>query len=425
MEEFFDVVRRYNFWDGKEVPTGFPRRAYTEKVAQYLGNRVIKVLTGQRRAGKSYILRQLAARLIAQGTKPANILFIDKEFEDFDFLQTHRDLNALIKTYEQTLRPEGKVYLFIDEVQDIEEWEKTVNSYSQDYTREYEIFLTGSNSKMLSGELSTRLSGRYVEFEVFPLSFEEFCTARGAEAGRRSYLDYMQTGGLPELGNLHGEETKRHYVSSLKNTILFKDIIQRYRIKDSRLLEDIFAFLVNNVSNLVSITGIVNYFKSRGNATTYDTVAGYIDCMTEAFLLHKAERYNIRGKEILSGNCKFYSNDQAFRNYLYRGFAHGMGYQLENMVYLELLRNGYEVYVGNIKGREVDFAALKNGEILYVQSAYLLFDEDTIKREYSPLESINDHFRKLVVSLDELQLPSKTGIEHVRAWELGGRLRQM
>lgn len=229
----------------------------------------------------------------------------------------------------------------------------------------------------------------------------------------------MQTGGLPELVNLNGDETKRNYVSALKDTILLKDIIHRHQIKDVRLLEDIFVYLVNNASNLISITSITNWFKSKGRKTSYDTIANYIEYIENAYLIHKTERYNIKGKEIVSGNYKFYVNDLSFKNYLYKGFGYGVGYMLENLVYLELLRSGYDVYVGNVKDKEVDFVALKDDDVLYVQSTYMLIDEQTITREYSALKAINDNYRKIVVSLDDVKLPSQEGIEHVLAWEFG------
>ncbi len=420
MEEFFDRVRPYNLWDKNEVPAGFKRDAYIGRIGGYIGNnRIVKVLVGQRRAGKSYIMRQVANSLVAVGVNPKNILMVNKEFEAFSFVETHKDLYELICTYERVIVPEGKVYLFIDEIQEIEGWERVVNSCSQDYTKEYEIFISGSNSRMLSGELSTLLSGRYIEFKVFPFSYKEYCDVLGLQLGRESFIDYMQGGGLPELFNLNGSEARRNYISAVKDTVLLKDIIQLYLIKDVKLLEDIFVYLVNNASNMVSITNIVNWFKSKGRKTTYDTVANYVGYICDAWLVHKAERYNIKGKDVVAGNCKFYINDLSFKNYLYKGFAYGAGYLLENLVYLELLRNGYNVHVGNIKDKEVDFVALKDDETLYVQVCYMLMDEETVMREYSSLEAIADNYRKVVVSLDDVQLGVRNGIEHVRAWEFG------
>jgi len=226
----------------------------------------------------------------------------------------------------------------------------------------------------------------------------------------------METGGLPELFNLQNNEIRRNYVSAIKDTVFLRDIIQRYSIKEPKLLEDIFVFLVNNAANLVSITNIVNFLKSLGRKTTYDTVLAYIGYLEDAFLIHKTERYDIRGKDTISGNSKYYINDLAYKNYLYTGFGYGIGYKLENLVYLSLKRAGYHVYTGVFREKEVDFVALKDDNILYVQATYLLIDEKTIEREYSPLELISDNYEKLVVSLDEIKFPQKNGIKHEQLW---------
>ena len=322
-----------------------------------------------------------------------------------------------------TISGQEEIYIFIDEVQLIEEWEKSVNSYSQDYTEEYELFISGSSSRMLSGELATLLSGRYVQFPVYPFSYQEYTEIRHLEQNRESYMGYMNTGGIPELFVLpEKQEVQRNYLSALKDTILLKDIIQRYSIRDPRLLEDLFAFLVGNASNLVSIGNIVNYFKSQGRKTSYDAVAAYIGYIEDSFLAYRCERFDLRGKEILSGTAKYYINDLAFKNFLYPGTAYGVGYKLENLVYLELLRAGYDVYTGCAKEKEVDFIAWKGDRTIYLQSTYMLVYEQTVRREYASLEAIQDNYEKLVVSLDDFCLPSNEGIWHVRAWELHGLL---
>jgi predicted AAA+ superfamily ATPase len=303
-------------------------------------------------------------------------------------------------------------------VQNISGWEHFVNSHSQDFVESCEIFISGSNSKMLSGELATLLSGRYVKFEVFPFSFSEYVGITAQEAVKQTYIDYMESGALPELFALPNDETKRNYISSIKDTVLLRDIIQRHNINDPKLLEDLFVYLVNNASNLVSITNIVNYFKSTGRKTTYDTVSNYIGYIADTFLIHKVERYDIRGKETLAGNCKYYINDLSFKNYLYPGFGYGVGYKLENLVYLELRRAGFEVYVGAMRDKELDFVAKKGDRLIYIQATYLLIDEQTARREYAPLEAISDNYEKWVVSLDDVSLPSNNGIRHIQAWKL-------
>jgi predicted AAA+ superfamily ATPase len=363
-------------------------------------------------------LRQVGKQLIDNGVKPENTLFINREFADLDFLRTYKDLDELIKSYKKEFKPEGKVYIFIDEVQIIEQWEKVVNSYSQDYSDSYEIFITGSNSKMLSGDLATLLSGRYVSFEVFPFSYSEYLGMTGQDKGKQSYMAYMDGGGLPELFMLQKQELKRNYISAVKDTVLLRDIIQRNNIRDPKLLEDIFVFLVNNASNLISISSIVKYFKGQGRRVSYDAISNYIGYIEDTFLIHRCDRYDIKGKDTLSGNAKFYMNDLAYKNYLYPGFGYGFGYLVENLIYLELCRAGFDVYVGVLRNKEVDFVAKKADRVIYIQSTYLLSDESTVEREYSALESIGDNFEKIVVSLDDVTLPLRGGIRHLQAWNL-------
>lgn len=422
MNEGIESLKKYNFWHGNTIDCGFERPVYTQKVQQYLGSKVVKVLTGQRRVGKSYILRQIASRLTQQGVNGNNILFINHEFTAYDFISSYKDLDNFVRLYRLELQPLGRIYIFIDEVQDIEGWERVVNSLSQDYTEDYEIFITGSNSKMLSGELSTLLSGRYVEFTIYPLSFEEYSFMHHLPVGKQSYMEYMRDGGYPELVHFHDTDIKHNYISSLKDTVLLKDIIRRYTIRDVRLLDDLFTYLVNNASNLLSITNITNYIKSKGRKTSYDTVAAYLGYIEEVFLTHRAMRYNIKGKETISGAYKYYMNDHSFKNYLYSGVGYGVGYQLENLVYIELRRHGYDVYVGTIKDKEVDFVAMKNDRIIYIQTTYMLIDEQTIQREFAPLEIIPDNYEKWVISLDDIQLPIRSGIKHILAWNLGKML---
>ena len=416
MKDKFAAIRKYNFWDHTH-DTGFLRQAYTGKIFDYANSQLVKVLAGQRRAGKSYILRQIIVRLIENGVNARNTLYINKEFTDFDFLKDYKDLENMLKLYCKAMRPQGKVWLFIDEIQNIDGWERFVNSCSQNFTENYKVFISGSNAKMLSGELATLLSGRYVSFEILPFSFAEYCGITQKEVSKQSYISYLQGGALPELFALPNEETRRNYVSAIKDTVLLRDIIQRHSIKDPKLLEDVFVYLVNNAASLVSIANIVNFFKSVGRKTTYDTILAYIGYMEDAYLVHKSERYDIRGKGTIAGVCKYYINDLSFKNLLYSGFGYGMGYQLENLVYLTLRREGFKVYTGALRNGEVDFVATKNDRKLYVQAAYLLADEATVQREYSPLETIGDNYEKIVVSLDDARFPNRNGIRHMQAWQ--------
>ncbi|HSM47406.1 MAG TPA: ATP-binding protein [Draconibacterium sp.] len=418
MDERLNKIAKFNYWGNKVFDLGFLRSGYTNKIADFTGNRLIKVLVGQRRTGKSYILRQVAKNLIDNGLPPKNTLFINKEFTNFDFLIDYKALDEFIKLYKSELKPEGRIYIFIDEIQNIEGWERVVNSYSQDYTENFEFFVSGSNSKMISTELASLLSGRYVTFNIFPFSYTEFLGITKSELSKTSYLEYMSTGGLPELFAIPKPETRRNYVAAIKDTVMLRDIIQRQNIREPGLLEDIFVYLINNASNLISVSNVFNYFKSLGRKTSYDIISNYIGYLQDSFLVHRCERYDIRGKQTIAGNVKFYANDLAYKNYLYPGFGYGFGYMLENLLYLDLRRAGYEVYTGNIRNKEVDFIAKKADKTIYIQCAYLLAEPETIEREYAPLETIDDNYEKFVVTLDDLIMPSNKGIRHVQAWNL-------
>jgi uncharacterized protein len=418
MIELIDSIRKYNFWNDNPIDSGYARKDYTTKIGQYIGNKLVKVLVGQRRAGKSYILRQIASNLISQGVKSENILYINKEYMELITLRSAVDLEELYQAFRELLKPKGKIYLFIDEIQYIEEWERFINSHSQDFAEPCELFISGSNSNLLSGELATLLSGRYVEFEVFPFSYPEYCGITNQMVGNDSYNKYLQSGALPELFNLSNDEMKQNYVSSIKDTVMLRDIVGRYKIKDVKLLDDLFVYLVNSSASIVSVTNIINFFASRKRKTNYETLSTYINYLENSFLIHRAERYNIKGKDTISGNCKYYLNDLSYRNYLYSGFGYGLGYLLENAVYLSLRRAGYQVYIGMIKDTEVDFVAIKGDRKLYLQCTLQLTEEQTIEREYRSLKLINDNFNKYVVSMDNYKVPTNEGIEHVSAWNL-------
>lgn len=418
MNEFLSKIAKYNFWNGNSPDLGYLREDYQKKIQSFSGNKLVKVLMGQRRSGKSYILRQTMAAFIQAGTAPQNIFYINKEFVEYDFLTDYNALISLTEIYKAELKPVGKIYLFIDEVQNIEGWERYVNSFSQDFVDLYEIFITGSNSQMLSGELATLLSGRYIPINIYPFSFSEYCNIVQKEQSKQTYLDFLQTGALPELFHLNEHETKRNYVSAVKDTVLLRDIIQRYNIKDAKLLDDIFAYLVNNASNLISINNITNYFRSKNRRVIYDTVANYIQYIENTFLIHRVDRYNIKGKDVVAGNSKYYLNDLSFRNYLYSGFGYGIGYLLENAVFLQLIQADYEVFVGTTRKGEIDFVAKKEARIIYFQVTYLLSDEHTFEREYGAFNQIKDNYEKYVISLDDIQFPSNEGINHIQAWNL-------
>ncbi|TKG87050.1 ATP-binding protein [Puteibacter caeruleilacunae] len=414
----FEKARRYNTWEGQPVQIGYKRDQYLDKITKLLDTRLVKVLVGQRRAGKSYILRQIMNHLTSnKNVDPKNLFFVNKEFIAFEDIQTASDLEELFAYYRAQLKVKGKIYLFLDEVQNIENWETFVNSYSQDFTQEYELFVSGSNSNLLSGELATLLSGRYVEFEILPFGYSEYVQANELSEGKESFLEYLQTGGLPELIHLNSEELKRNYLGSLKNTIILRDILERHKIKDLPLLEEIFRFLAVNIGNRTSISNIIDYFKSRQKKTNYETVSSYVRFLTDTFIFHRSERFNLRGKQVLGGSSKYYLNDLAFKNFLFGFLPTDMGYNLENFVYLQLRRMGYNVQVGVLNNLEIDFIAQKSDKTVYVQVCYLLNSENVVNREFGNLLQIKDNYEKYVVSLDDMKFSDFEGIVHLHPWE--------
>ena len=418
-KDMIEEISKYNFWNGNIPELGFLRAEYTNKIHSSLGNNLVKVLVGQRRAGKSFVLRQLAKQLLDSGVPAQNILYINTEYLEFSGLKTVSDLQSLYQEYRDKLQPDGRIYLFLDEIQQVKDWERFVNSHSQDFVESKEIFISGSNSDLLSGELASLLSGRYVEFEILPYSFKEYVDMQNLEANRENYIHFLQMGMLPELFHLQTEEVRNHYVSAIKDTVMLRDIVHRYKVKDSLLLDELFRYIVNNAGRMFSVSNVVNYFKSLGRKTNYETLSSYISYLCKAFLIHRAERYNIAGKELISGNCKYYSNDLAYYNYLYRGFSYGFGNLLENAIYLDLRRQGWQVYVGVQGHLEVDFVAIRGDRKLYVQVCWQMSgDENTAMREYAPLLNIKDQYRKVIISLDEVRFPNNDGVEHLFPWEI-------
>jgi predicted AAA+ superfamily ATPase len=309
------------------------------------------------------------------------------------------------------------VYLFLDEIQEIRGWEKAVNSLSQDTSELCEVFLTGSNAHLLSRELATYLTGRYLPFEVFPFSYGEYCDMSGIAKGEESFTTYLLHGGMPETFHLKDKETIRNYLSALRDSILLHDIVRRHKVRDVVLLQRLCSFLSDSIGSYFSVNGIVRHLKGSGYKTNVETVSNHIRYLTDAYLFHEAERYDIQGKKILTGERKYYLNDPSFRYYLTSSFDPGMGKYLENALFLHLIRNGYTVYAGRSVSGEVDILAEKNDERLYCQAAYLLADENVVEREFRSLKAIPDNYPKYVVSMDKVNLGNKEGIRHVQAWE--------
>jgi len=421
MIENIAKIARFNFWDQKPE-IGLKRSHYLSKIKKFQDSRLIHVLVGQRRVGKSYILRQIISDLIDSGVHPKQTLYINKEFSEFDFIQNEADLSSLVRSFLDQMTEKQTAYLFVDEVQNIISWEKAINSFSQDFTQDIRIYITGSNAELLSGELATHLSGRYVSFLITPFSFNEYLVIKQLPKTKNSFLSYLQTGGLPELYRLPDEESKRHYVSAVYDTVILRDIVQRHQIRDVRLLKDIFAFVVNNVGNLISINSLVSYFKHQQRKANYETIAQYLGYLEDVYIIYRCERFQIKGKEILSGTVKYYLNDLSFKNYMFQGFHLGWGYMMENLVYIELISRGYDVYVGQLRGKEIDFVAQKGDKTIYIQVAYQISEEETKNRELAPLLAVDDNYEKIVITADDLALPNFEGIQHTLYWEKWGGL---
>lgn len=409
-------ISRFNFWDGP-LETGFRRTSYLERIQKYNSSSLVRVLVGQRRVGKSYILRQLISDLIAEGVAPRNTLYINMEYLEYGFIKTSNDLFDLVNKVMESAPQKNAFHLFIDEIQLIDEWEKAINALSQDFTQKINIYLTGSNARLLSGELATLLSGRYVKLLILPFSYQEYAEMTRQPLSRKLYLEYMQSGGMPELFRLPDLESKRNYMVAIYDTILLRDIVQRHQVKDIKLLQDIFAFVVNNTGNLFSVSSLEKYFKGQQRKTNYVTISAYLHHLEEAYLIHRCERFNIKGKELLQGDVKYYLNDLSFKNYLFPAVFHGWGYLMENLVFLELINHGFEVFVGYIRDKEVDFVVKRSDDWMYLQSAFQLDDAETRNREFAPLMAIPDQYEKWVLSADELSMPSMEGIRHRLVWQ--------
>jgi predicted AAA+ superfamily ATPase len=417
----FSLLEKYNFWDGNMNNLGYQRVEYLDIISVVTGvGSLIKVLIWQRRAGKSYILKQFISRLIQnENVPPKNILYLNLEYDDFSFIRTKDELKTVFDIYRENLSTTGKVYLFIDEIQEIEWWEKFINSVRADHTRDIDIYITGSNSSLLSSELATYLSGRYIAFPIYPFSFQEYLSFRWGDRNKMSLLEYMNFSGIPELYNLPNRELQKSFISSLKDTIILKDLVKRYAIKEVDLLEKIFFFLSSNVWNLFSINAIARKLHSEWISISPNTLSNYLRYLQNILVFYGVDRYDLKWKRILEWEKKYYLNDLGFVNFLFSSFDNYAGKKLENYVYTALIQHGYSVFVWNMWDKEIDFVAEKEGRKIYVQVAYLLFGEEVIEREYGNLRLIKDSFPKYVVSLDDIALPvDDYGIEHVQAWNI-------
>ena len=387
------------------------RQYYTELITPFINKNIIKVLTGQRRVGKSCILQQLRQQIL-ESAPNANIIFINKEYEEFSAIRTSEDLSAYIIP---RLHPDVTNYLFIDEVQDIQGFEHTLRSLqAQDSC---DIFITGSNATMLSSELSTYLAGRYIEFHIHSLTYQEYLTFHRVEASTQSLRNYLTFGGLPYLTNLpQQQEIVFEYLGNVFSTILLKDIVKREGIRNVDFLESLVLYTADNVGNLFSANNISRYLKSQRVNISPLQVINYLRSLQQAYLIHKVRRIEVAGLKTFEIGDKYYFEDLGLRNcHLGFNLQRDIYKLIENAVYLHLLHCRFEVFTGQQSGgREVDFVARRGDKIIYIQATYLLSDDTTRQREFGNLLAIRNNYPKYVVSLDEWTSGSITdGIQHL------------
>ncbi len=385
------------------------RNFYIEKIEKCLGKEMIIVLVGQRRVGKSYMMKLMRERLDGVNN---NVIHIDKEKREFDFIQTYQDLNAYI---EQRYDRSKHNYILIDEIQDIKEFERTVRSYRTEANTD--IIITGSNAHMLSNELSTLIGGRYKEIYIQSLSYREFLEFHRLADSDDSLAKYIQFGGLPGLAKIGlDEDDAREYQTDIYHTVLLKDVIMRNHIRNVPFLENLVRFLADNMGKLISANSIAKYMKSQGENVTSSVVINYISFLCDAYILHKVNRFDIHGKRIFETNDKLYFEDNGIRNALAGGTREGdIEKIIEGIVYQQLVRLGYQVYVGQLQAGEIDFVCTKpGGQRAYVQASYIIADEVTREREFGNLRAIKDNYPKYVISMTPLLTRNDdNGITHL------------
>ena len=386
------------------------RHSYLDKIEHHLGKDTIIILTGQRRIGKSYILRLFKDKVSKEAG--ANVIFIDKEKHEYDEIKTYRDLNAYI---DERRNKAMKNYILVDEIQDIEEFEKSVRSYYEE--PDVEIVVTGSNSKMLSRDLSTLIGGRYKEIYIQALSYEEFMLFHQLSDSDDTLAKYIQFGGLPGLVKMGlDEQDAREYQLDVYHTVLLKDVIMRNQIRNVPFLENLVRFLADNTGKIISANSIAKYMKSQGDRITSAVIINYTKFLCEAYLIHKVNRYDIHGKKLFESNDKFYFEDNGLRNTLAGGSREGdVEKVIESIIYNHLVRLGYEVTVGQLQAGEIDFVCKKpEGQRVYVQASYIISDEATREREFGNLRAIKDNYPKYVISMTPLVgRQDSDGITHI------------
>lgn len=387
------------------------RSRYLKQIIPFIDKPVIKVVTGIRRCGKSTFLKLVYTTLLEKGINKENILFINKDSFEFDSLTNYQQLVTYVKKCFANI--EGKKYLFIDEVQEIESWEKALSGFLTDNVAD--LYITGSNSRMLSSELATYISGRYIEIKMYTLTFSEFLQFRNVKESEKmesEFALFMRYGGFPGIHHMeYDDEVIDQYISSIYNTILLKDVVARNGVRDIALLERISKFTADNCGNITSSKKIADFLKSQRLKGSVDTVQNYLNMLTSAFIFYKSNRFDIKGKRLLEIHEKYYAGDIGLKHSLLGYKMNDISGHLENIVYLEMLSRGYKVNIGKYNDLEIDFIATKRDEVLYIQVSYLLADNKTIEREFGALEKINDNYTKIVLSMDKFFDSNRNGIK--------------
>lgn len=385
------------------------RELYLSKMRPFYESDLIKVIIGIRRCGKSVLLKQIKEELTESGIDPSHILYINFEDLEYGFLQNARELHRYIK---EKVQDEQKYYLLFDEIQNVDEFEKALNSFRA--VLNVSIFITGSNSRLLSGELATLLSGRYVSFPIFPFRLKEVCELKNISKEQvtdQEVMDYIRWGGMPQRFQFQTEAETKVFLTDLYNSIVLRDIVQRSRVKEIEGLTRLLEYLVTNTAQTFSAASISRYFESINRKISTETLYSYMESITAAMIMSKAVRYDIRGKRILTRMDKYYLTDPGLGMIKNTGHKLEIGALLENAVYNELLSRGYEVYIGKTQKGEIDFIAVRNGKREYYQVAYLLAAEEVVEREFGAYRDVPDNYPKYVLSMDKFDF-SREGIIH-------------
>jgi len=390
------------------------RPRYIEQLKNFINKPQIKIITGIRRSGKSTVLRLLKEVLLDAGVKEKQLIVIN--FESFVFSE-FTSAQKLYEFVKSKIQQDQKSYLLLDEIQEVDGWEKAVNSFLVDF--DVDIYITGSNSHLLSSELATYLAGRYVEIPVFTLSFREFMAFRQHYFPKEKkkinpFVTYLRKGGFPVIHTVNYDEDSAYkVVRDIYSSVILRDTVQRFKIRDVELLERVIRYAFDNIGNTFSGKNVADYFKNQQRKTDINTIYNYLYALEGAFILYRVARYDIKGKEILKTQEKFYASDVSLI-YATMGYRDRMiSGILENIVFLELKRRGYQVYIGKLDTKEIDFIAEKQGEKIYLQVAYKLESEQTVEREFSPLLAVADNYPKYVVTMDDFWKDSIEGVKHL------------